>query len=105
MLAWKRSWEKQTSLEHSKGAYRGLARNTDKLTTENVHIKAELDKLRKTLTQATISSSVHQDWSSGPDPTYEFLAAENIRLEKKLGKANGTLGAIMSSLGSYLVVS
>ena len=90
-------------LEYTEGAYRGLARNADKLTAENAHMKAELDKLRETLAQATVSSSVLQDRPSGPDP--ELLVAENARLEKELAKANGTLGAIMSSLGPHPVAS
>ena len=94
-----------TKLEYTEGAYKGLARTADKLTTENAHMKAELDMLRETRAQATVSSSVHQDRRSGSDLTHESLAAENARLEKELGKANGTLGAIMSSLGPRPVAS
>ena len=94
-----------TKLEYTEGASRGLARNADKLTAENAYMKAELNKLRETLAQATISSSVHQNRPSGPDLTYELLAAENARLEKELAKANGTLGAVMSSLSPQPVAS
>ena len=47
-----------TKLEYTKGAYRRLARNADKLAAENAHMKAELDKLRETLAQATFYSSI-----------------------------------------------
>ena len=94
-----------TKLEYTEGAYREMARNADKLTTENAQMRAELDKLRGTLAQATISSSGHQNRPSGPDPTHGFLVAENARLETEIAKATGTLSAIMSSLSPHPVAS
>ena len=92
-------------LEYTEGAYRELVWNGDKLTAENEDLKAALDHLRGTLGQAAISPSGHQNRPSGPGSTHELLAAENSRLEKELGEAKDTLGAIMSSLSPHSAAS
>lgn len=92
-------------LQYAEGAYTAMAGNADKLAAENAHMKAELAKSHEYFAQATTSSSTHRARASAPDPTVEFLVAEKARLEKELSKANGTLGAIISSLNPHPVAS